>query len=500
MTLADLIDLEAQLARDRDADPAALAARDRALLAGAPVDAARRGDLLARWLAALRAAEPGRLHAGRPVASALTALRVVLALAGLVLGWAAAAAVLRYTGRDPVNVWDFLLAFVGVQALLLALLLASFFLPVTALGAPLLGAARGLLAAAYPRLAARGLGAGGERAAEWRRLWHHLRSRRSLYHHVEPWILLGLTQAFGVAFNVGAVLACLRLVAFSDVAFSWSTTLLQLDAARFHALVHALATPFAWLWPDASPSPSLVEATRYSRLEGAYVLSGARRAARPDLVGGWWPFLVASLAFYGLLPRVVTLAAAGVRTARLLARLPLDDAEVERVARRLAEPHVETRAHEPDGAAVPPARVAPRAAGTARDAERCAVVLWRDVPPRPELDLAVARQTGCAVVGVHAAGGRDFEEAAIAWDRLASGADRVVVVAEGWEAPDKAALRLVRDLRGALGPRRHVVVLLVDTGDGAVRPPRAPEVRIWEEGLARLEDPYLSVEPLREPA
>ena len=113
----------------------------------------------------------------------------------------------------------------------------------------------------------------------------------------------------------------LRLVVFSDVAFAWSTTLVDLDAARFHALVTALARPWAWLWRDAVPSLALVEATR-SRLEGAYVQhAGGGRAVDPALVGGWWRYLLAAIA-YGLLPRALALAVARLRAARLLARLP----------------------------------------------------------------------------------------------------------------------------------------------------------------------------------
>jgi hypothetical protein len=73
----------------------------------------------------------------------------------------------------------------------------------------------------------------------------------------------------------------------------------------------------------------------------------------------------------------------------------------------------------------------------------------------------------------------------------------VVVVAEGFEAPDRAAVRLVRELRGALGPRRHLLVLVVDVAEGRVGPPADTSVRTWREGLAPLEDPYLAVEPLR---
>ncbi|HEY6100301.1 MAG TPA: DUF2868 domain-containing protein, partial [Anaeromyxobacter sp.] len=450
---------------------------------------------LRRWLARLREREPARLFPGRAVTMALAGLQAALAACGLVLGWASVSAVLRYGGDHPVNVWDFLLGFVGVQILLVVLLLASFFLPVAALGAPILGVFRGLFGAFYPRLAARTLTA-PERTEEWRALWHRLRSRRSLYHRIEPWVLLGLTQAFGVAFNVGALVGLARLVVFSDVAFSWSTTLVDLDARRFHGLVGALATPFGWALPDAAPSLALVEATRYSRLEGAYLLSGAGRAARPELVGGWWPFLAASLAFYGLLPRVLVLGLARLRRAHLLSRLPLDDVEVSRLVRRLAEPHVETASPAPEapGPSEPPAAPAAHEppAGT-----RCAVVLWRDLPPGPEIEAAVRSQMGCEVAWVHAAGGLAFEEGGRDWGAGLDGADHVVVVAEGWESPDRSVMRLLAELRRAGGPRRHVRVLLVDEAGQGVRPPPEGQVRVWRDALARLADPYLAVEPLR---
>jgi len=500
VTLSELIDLEAQLGRDHGADPGALQARDRGLLSAASIStpAASRGDILGRWLAALRSAEPGHLHPGGTVAGALRAVRAAVVLLGLALGWGAATAVLRYTGQEPVNVWDFLLVFVGLQILLFVLLLCSFFLPVAALGTPLLGLFRGLVAALYPRLAARGLlGNDGARLAEWRALWHRLRSRRSLYHDVEPWLLLGITQAFGVAFNLGALAGCLRLIVFSDIAFSWSTTLVELDAHRFHALVHALSAPFGWLWPDAAPSAALVEATRYSRLAGSYVLSGSGRAAHPELVGGWWPFLLCALITYGFLPRLATLVASQLRAARLLRCLPLDDAEISRVLRRLLEPRIETRSPTAEAAGSSAAARA-LAASLPVAGARCTLVLWRDVPRTAALEAAVARHARCPVAAVHSAGGRDYEEGGEEWARRVNGASGIVVLAEGWEAPDKAALRLLRDLRRQLGPRGPILVLLAQVTGGGIRPSLATEVTIWEQTLAALEDPYLAVEALRD--
>ena len=164
--------------------------------------------------------------------------------------------------------------------------------------------------------------------------------------------------------------------------------------------------------------------------------------------------------------------------------------------RRLSEPHVETRSPSADAAGPAGARATPAASRTP-PGTRCTVVLWRDAPARPELEAAIARQTQCAIGGIHAAGGRDYEDERIDWGALANGSDSMVIVAEGWEAPDKALLRLVGDLRRAIGPRRHITVLLAHVSEDGIRPSLASEVRIWNDGLAPLEDPYLAVEPLR---
>ena len=61
------------------------------------------------------------------------------------------------------------------------------------------------------------------------------------------------------------------------------------------------------------------------------------------------------------------------------------------------------------------------------------------------------------------------------------------------EAYGAAAAEFGVGIRG-----RHVLVLVVDVGEGHVGPAADASVRNWREGLGRLEDPYLAVEPLRE--
>jgi hypothetical protein len=57
------------------------------------------------------------------------------------------------------------------------------------------------------------------------------------------WAAMVSAQTFGVAFNVGALAAALYLVTFSDLAFSWSTTL-SADIERGHRITSWLSAPW----------------------------------------------------------------------------------------------------------------------------------------------------------------------------------------------------------------------------------------------------------------
>jgi hypothetical protein len=521
MRLADIVDLEAQLAQDEGLEREEVRARNRALVlavgavpklggdpgrsqsdggvarprrsasapALAPPHLSRRAThaLLETWLRALREREPQRLFPGHRVAATLRGLAVVLALVGALLGWSTARLVLAYDGSQPVNVWDVLLVFVGVQLVLLTLLLGSFVFPVASVGVPLLGTLRALTAALWHKLAWRAP-LNEERRAVWAKVLSRLRARHRLYADIEAWSLLALTQTFGVAFNVGAFIAFVRLVVFTDLAFAWSTTL-DVDPERFRAIVQALATPWAHLVPAAVPSAALVDATRWSRLAGAY-LGGGSPVAESVHAGGWWPFLVAALVTYGLLPRLVALVVAFARRSWLLSHLPFSDLEVRGLFSGLVTPVLSTRttAREPAAETSDPALPNSTASLAGMRSE---LVLWRDMPA-DGIAEAVRRQLGAEVAAVREAGGRD----AGALERVMSSlaADAVVVAAEAWEPPDDAVLDALKGMRSRLGTR-PIVVLLAGVRGAA---PARGDAEVWSRRLARLADPHLAVESLRE--
>lgn len=122
----------------------------------------------------------------------------------------------------------------------------------------------------------------------WRLHWYPSRAQR--------WQMLYYLQLLWLVAGAGLLLGFSALLMFSDLAFGWSSTLL--DSGRSPVAVFDwLSAPWRGLWPAAVPDAALLEATRYVRI--APVSGSVERA------GDWWPFLMASLIFYNLIPRAL---------------------------------------------------------------------------------------------------------------------------------------------------------------------------------------------------
>jgi hypothetical protein len=62
----------------------------------------------------------------------------------------------------------------------------------------------------------------------------------------------------------------------------------------------------------------------------------------------------------------------------------------------------------------------------------------------------------------------------------------VVIIAEPWNAPDRALKRFVRSLREGSDATRRIYVLLTEGGDDEQR-------AVWAGYLAELADPYMAL-------
>lgn len=489
MTPADLVDLEWRLASDEGRPEHELHERDAGQGRGLADDRAR----IRAWLRPWREEHGG--GPGHRLWSAYVALRAGAVVAALAVGYGAGTALLSYDGGHPINVVRYVWVALGVQwVLLLALggLACAAALGVGPDRVPVLGEVYRLLAWLLLRAAGRleRHEASQEGRARLAAAWGRLRSRASLYRPVESWMLLGLTQAVAVAFNLGLVASLLFLTAFSDLAFGWSTTL-DVDAADLAVWVERASAPWSALWPAAVPDGDLVAATRYTRMAG---FEGGASPELADTAGAWWRFLVALTIVYGLLPRLVLLTVAALGRARALRDVPLDTPAVAALLARLSAPDVRTQAVQSPSSSSPTDAASPAVTPTLTwDGGRSWLVAWRCPGDSIDLDL-VAEHLRSSPERVVELGGADYErDREVHAELLRDPPDAVAVVADAWDAPDAGLRDAVVRIRDGVGPRAPVRVLLRGVDDG---PPRERDVQVWRDELARLADAYLAVEVL----
>ncbi|MEO1172667.1 MAG: DUF2868 domain-containing protein, partial [Myxococcota bacterium] len=246
MRIADLINIEAQIARDSETAYEELLVRDHGLV---PVDQARtleRSALLERWIHSVSEGSDVGTHAVQGYRFAAVALVCL----GAALGVGTARATLHYDGSHPVNVLYFLFVFVVVQiglalgsVAVAAVRMARRDQPLSSFA--LIGFVNRWLARWLARVPA-------DAVERWRSAWERLRRQSKPYRAVEFWWLFSQAHGFGLAFNGAAVGTLVYLVSFSDLAFAWSTTL-DIDSARFSNWNRFRPKPCPGCAEDADP-------------------------------------------------------------------------------------------------------------------------------------------------------------------------------------------------------------------------------------------------------
>jgi hypothetical protein len=492
--VADVIALARALERDELRAAADARKRDHELAQRIPIDGEDRVGIALAWLDAVEEEDETVRSIHHRAETALHLTGVLIALAAVLLGWAATLAAFYFDGSGRVNVVSVMALLVAIPALLIVPFVIAA-LP-SSLTARIPGAS---LAAAL----ARGMSAG--RLAPW--LWRmfprdlrdalalvsgRMKGHQRLYSNLQKWAVLRWSQVFAVTFQISALAACLVLVVFTDLAFGWSTTLTSgdaaLDAERMRRITSAIATPWSWAIDDAVPSTELIKQSRYYRVAGGSV--SRTEAAQ---LGNWWRFVALAIAVYGLLPRVVTLGIARSRLRAATRAAVMAEPGLSAVLRRLHRSQIETRALEPEtigGSGLVSA--GERAPPTLSDHIR-AVINWSGVPASNEIFAATF--PGARVY--EAGGAATVQADAALAHELGAMADRgdAVIVVKAWEPPLMEFIDFLNTLRVARkrdGAMTFVLPVGLDHTEnlGAATP---EQFKLWRDKLAAIGDPRLRV-------
>ena len=476
-----------RLARERELAPR--------LAMTPPVDSTA---LILAWLDAREESEPALQHVRQQAQTAWHLTSGAIAMIGLLLGVVATLGAFYFDGAGRVNVVAVLAVLVGVPALLLV--------PWTLAALPTRITQR---LPGVSVLAVFGRVFHGGRLARW--LWRvfppGLRDslavifaqagrHQTLYASVQKWALLRWSQLFALSFQGAALVTCLLLVVFTDLAFGWSTTLTTgdatLDAQRVHRITSAMATPWRTIEVSAEPSLALIKESRFFRVAAEAVSSN--QAAR---LGGWWRFVALTIGVYGVLPRLITVMIATIQFRRTMRASFLENPALSTVLRRLHRASLASESQTPEASSSAGAAGSDAAhASVAVGQPIAAVVNWSEVP----LTIESVQQWWPDVPVTDAGGGASVAADAAVVARVATtvrGAKgAVLIVVKAWEPPLMEFIDFVAALRTAFDGER-TVILVLPVGlpeDDAPLPVATPaQAQVWQRKLRSVGDPWLRV-------
>ncbi len=526
--LTDVLDLEYFIHADRDQSEDALDNRDRKFfidriqpeLKKQNLRAAPGNSLVIRlWLELRRREFKGaggkpRYLPGERFREVYRLLRWFFIFAGAATGFLMAAAVLHYTGDQPINVAIYLGVLVFIQAVFMIILLLFLVFrklrPKSSHLPPFYGAAINLFAGMMERVhrnvmkKARGemdqKGLNGYPSA-----LELLQTRRKVRETVFYLPLFILFQIFGMCFNIGVLTATLIRVAATDLAFGWQSTL-NVSGPVVFRMVRLTAGPWRWLLPPgaAHPTEAQIEGSRMILKDGIYHL------ATQDLAA-WWPFLCLCVVFYGLLPRMALFLAGVFIQKRDLLKLDFNTAECDRIMTRLTSPLVFSTGGKNENA-----DAFSRPGGIFEEENRTHADLLKydtqcmalipeeifDLCPSDELLMRFSNRfslKGIERVKVTL----DVEEDRHVFEALSQKYRKgrmpnLFLLMEAWQPPIKETLSYLRELRRVLDVHLLIYIGLIGKpGKDTIFTPAADsDFILWKRNIAGLNDPYIRPERL----
>ncbi|MBC7529954.1 MAG: DUF2868 domain-containing protein [Oligoflexus sp.] len=482
-TMPDLLDYEAQIARDSLAEPGVLIARDRSLK-NILVPGNKTKTLLA-WTRHFQITDSN--SAGATAKRSYDLLAFAAIVLGIISGSGLIQAMLHYDGTQPVNVIPLVAIYAVLQIVLLLNYIFKAFVYRLFKRIPG-GALVYLLREAGSRWMQRRGASLAPNLPQKELIKAYTRRLSQLHRPLLQNHAWKIIQDFGIACHAASLLTFIALLFFNDYTFGWRTTL-QLEPEWLHQITKTLALPFAWLGDFASPSLELIQKSQFSRFQKSFVEEGLDLGAR--VTAAWWPFLALIIAVYGLLPRLILWVILEVFIKSDLKNLNFHDFQSAALWARLSE---EKAIWTNDGLeqARPPSdqQLYKHSLSETRN---CVVLRWRDLPIGEAL-LNESLKLRFALNSLAFVNARGLATDADALIRILDKyPEAVLIVAcDPWELPGEA----LDKIRLALRSRNKTKLMLFapfEEHEGQALPAKALNKTAWQHAIQAFRDPYLGL-------
>ncbi|CAG37583.1 DUF2868 domain-containing protein [Desulfotalea psychrophila] len=344
----DIIDAAFFFHLDRQKNWQELHKRDRALfLEYVPKDGQEdSARLLSIWLAAQRGKQCIDTESiGTIVSKALSRIHLILLVISFFVGISATTTFLYYSGTTPINIFSFIIIFIGSQLCtitlaLLVRLIRSLGQGQKSLSPPLIRYCLALFTSflAGPLIA--------KFPAEKRLNYEHALGilKQNKGYSVDLSSLFNrIHQSASISLNIGLLFGALYKIITSDIAFGWQSTL-RLSTEYIQTMVQIVSAPWNWssLLAHANPTLEQIAGSRIILKDGIYHLANQN-------LSSWWPFLILCLLTYGLLPRILLFLIALLQERKSLQSSTTRRAEYQKLFHRMRTPIYEQKSEKEPG-------------------------------------------------------------------------------------------------------------------------------------------------------
>jgi len=280
------------------------------------------------------------------------------------------------------------------------------------------------------------------------------------------WRLARLVQTAGIFFNIGIACGLAGLVLVKHVGFYWETTTELAMRSGLESVVRFLSAPWSLAFPDAVPTASVINASRW--------LPGQTGGLAPG-PAAWWEFLLIATVIWGLFPRAILWLLAWNAGRKAVRNLDFQGRHHRVLWRTITgTDRIETDEKPLDGVLV----LDVGGSGLTQTALRPFLLRRLRVHPAAWKSVAVLD-----------AGAE--HEATLALAKAPAG---IVLLAEGWALSPARMVDLHRRIRTSAGPAVPVKFLVANVGsDQRPTEPTRDERHEWERFVDGLEDPAAEV-------
>jgi hypothetical protein len=405
---------------------------------------------------------------GPAVKTALNTARTLLAGLAFVAGISLVLGLIKRPD-NIVNVPLFLGATIGVQLLLLILLLLGWLFRRALLGSGTLSLFQSLVRSLVLAIAKRS-------SPELRERFTEFKKSTATLSPILRWPIISLTQSAAIFFNLGLLIAFIASLLFTDVRFYWESTPTHAADTALHQATSLIAAPWSTWLPAASPTLQQIAATRF---EPPSPFPNQPAEA-------WYPFLIAAILVWGLLPRLVLRTACAVASRRSLARITFTQRHHRELWRKLTAIKVHA---DPDA-----------------PADGAILLNWNGIDLDPAQVRAHTLQqlhlnpVQTLVLGTGPSDTQALQTLDDSLSRNPGDVSALALIAESWNLIPSRFSETHTQLRNTLGKNLplHILLLGNPTDLTPFTPPTEETLSVWSNFADTLNDPSLHLHPFRQ--